>query len=490
MKLNRKLALVLALLVSLVAVTTGTLAYLTDQDTKVNTFTVGNVDIEVEEEFEPNSPLNPGIEVEKQAGIENIHATSPAWVWMTVSVPENLVDHLELGWLEGTEYTQLPESAHEGYVSFLVLHEDELQPGETTPMYLQSVTLGANVDFQDGQYVAVVDGVATPIGNFSSVDVIVDGFAMQVDGFTTVEDAYDAYTAQWNGLNGGESGAAGATVDTVDELKDALANGETNIIYTGNDPLVISEALTVSESVTLNLDSVEVDMTEGSITLANGADMTITNGTIVTDGNEPVFRVNHADSQLTLGSGLVIKDATQLPAAGLVSVYKGTLELDGATLTNNVGDNTGHLVDVGNGCELIINDGTVFSGNAITGKVGGRPASLIRVGDATVTMNGGEIIGNTFGDNCLIYVDMNGEFIMENGEISGNTGSGPLVNAQMMAAFTMNDGLISGNTASQGFGAGMRSSVTINGGEISGNNWDKLISNDTYLTVGPGANVQ
>ena len=49
MKLNRSLLLVLALVLSLAMVTTGTLAYLTDTDTKVNVFTLGNVDISVEE---------------------------------------------------------------------------------------------------------------------------------------------------------------------------------------------------------------------------------------------------------------------------------------------------------------------------------------------------------------------------------------------------------------------------------------------------------
>ena len=49
MKLNRKLVLVLALLMSVAMITTGTLAYLTDRDSDVNVFTVGNVDITLED---------------------------------------------------------------------------------------------------------------------------------------------------------------------------------------------------------------------------------------------------------------------------------------------------------------------------------------------------------------------------------------------------------------------------------------------------------
>ncbi|MBP3428121.1 MAG: hypothetical protein J6M47_07665 [Clostridia bacterium] len=254
MKLNRRLMMVLALVMSLAMATTGTLAFLTDRDTVENTFTMGNVDIEVEEEFEQNSPLDPGVKVEKKAGIKNTHAKSDAWVWMTVSVPAALKDALDLEWLEGTSVEELDSSAHGAdYVSYLVKHPTILKPGEPTPQYLQSVTLSKNVDYQDGKYVVVEGGeITATIGDLSKIDVIVDGYAMQTESFDTVDDAYTAYTTQWGGLTGGDSGYKGEPkgdddtvtyeipadaykVNNSDELKQAILDGKTSIVLAAGE---------------------------------------------------------------------------------------------------------------------------------------------------------------------------------------------------------------------------------------------------------------
>ena len=237
MKLNRKWLLVFALLLSVTMATAGTLAYLTDRDTDINTFTMGNVDIEVEEEFNPDSPLLPNVEVEKKAKITNTHNNSDAWVWMTVSVPEELDDYITLGWLDGYEGEALTEyTVHEGYVSYVVKWPEALEPGDSTPEFLQSVTLTGKVDFQDGQYVVVEDGkIKAQLGDLSSVTVIVDGFAVQVPGFDSVDLAFEAYTAQWDGLQGGDSGAEGGaivpdvTVSNSEELAKAIKDGNTVI---------------------------------------------------------------------------------------------------------------------------------------------------------------------------------------------------------------------------------------------------------------------
>jgi len=207
MKLNRKWALVIALVLSMTMAISGTLAYLTDRDTATNTFTMGNVGIEVEEIYEQNSELAPGVAVTKEAGIKNVHRTEPAWVWMTVSVPNDLVDHITLDWKDGISPDPLGKDAvHEGYTSYLVKHPTQLEAGASTPKYLKSIMLDADVDFQGGNYVTVVNGqVSDPI-DVSIKKIIVDGFAIQTDGFATVDLAYAAYTNQWGGLNGGDSG--------------------------------------------------------------------------------------------------------------------------------------------------------------------------------------------------------------------------------------------------------------------------------------------
>ena len=249
MKLNRKWLMVIALVLSLTMATAGTLAYLTDRDTVKNTFTMGNVDIEVDEEYEQDSELYPGVEVEKEAGIKNVHATSDAWVWMTVSVPTELVDYIDLEWLAGTNVDATTRTdVHEGYTSFVVKHPEVLKAGESTDKYLQGVTLSELVDYQDGSYGYVENGVFEPLNGLDDLKIIVDGFAVQTEGFDTVLEAYKAYEKQWEEMgNGGESGANGGpepangdddsvtydvpagavTVTSAEELAEQIANGET-----------------------------------------------------------------------------------------------------------------------------------------------------------------------------------------------------------------------------------------------------------------------
>lgn len=264
MKLNRKWLMVIALVMSLTMATAGTLAYLTDRDTEVNTFTMGNVDIEVDEEYEQDSELYPGVKVEKKAGIENVHNTSDAWVWMTVSVPEALNPYIELGWADNTPTPIKLDGTpvKEGYVSYLVKHPTILEAGDSTPKYLQSVTLAPSVDYQDGEYVAVVNGNEVSIGDLSTVDIIVDGYAMQTTNISSVDAAFNYYYAQWGGLTGGESGTGSeggepavgdddsvtylapddvVEVNGTDQLLDALNDNKTNILlkdgeyeWTGN----------------------------------------------------------------------------------------------------------------------------------------------------------------------------------------------------------------------------------------------------------------
>ena len=71
--MKKKTVLLGATAVMLVAAMSigGMLAYFTDTDSKENTFTVGNVEIVVNEEFEQGSIANPGVAVAKNPSIEN-----------------------------------------------------------------------------------------------------------------------------------------------------------------------------------------------------------------------------------------------------------------------------------------------------------------------------------------------------------------------------------------------------------------------------------
>ncbi|MDR0312142.1 MAG: hypothetical protein LBI14_00945 [Treponema sp.] len=166
------------------------------------------------------------------------------------------------------------------------------------------------------------------------------------------------------------------------------------------------------------------------------------------------------------------------------------------TLGNNItlqgrSDNNASLVQVNSGGTLVMDDGSKIISNTTTGSGG-----AVLVNNATFTMNGGEIFGNTAygGGGVEVYgtFTMNGgrifsntayagggalvsgTFVMNGGDISGNIayGSGG-GGVYVSGVFTMNDGKIFSNTAVYGGGGvGVLGTFTMNGGEISENSTD------------------
>ena len=218
--------LISCLVLSLTLGLGGSLAYLTDTDTKVNTFTMGNVKIEVEENF-PNKELRPGMEVTKEAKITN-KGTNPAYVWMTVAIPDEVKDFVLPLWATGVvEYTadgvptETTDVSGNKYKLYTVLVDDNgqaLQPGASTQNLLGKIKMTGNVDYEDGKFYKVEAGVRTPINyDLNKLSVVVTGYAIQADGFGNVVEAYNAYNNQWGdsatSLNGTiiASPEAGAT---------------------------------------------------------------------------------------------------------------------------------------------------------------------------------------------------------------------------------------------------------------------------------------
>ena len=134
--------------------------------------------------------------------------------------------------------------------------------------------------------------------------------------------------------------------------------------------------------------------------------------------------------------------------------------------STNTGDS---LVTVNQGATFIINEGTKITGNTSSSSGGG-----IFVTAGTFIMNGGEIYGNTIsiGDGGGVYMQSNGHFTMNGGKIHGNSvsysGGGVFVTA---GTFIMNNGEIYGNTTGfSGGGVCMRNGhFKMNGGKIYGN---------------------
>jgi hypothetical protein len=202
-------------------------------------------------------------------------------------------------------------------------------------------------------------------------------------------------------------------------------------------------------------------------------------------------------------SGLVLDSGTS-PAAVVINGNGRTVDLTGAangkplitvgagvTLTlKNItlkglksGDdgvnNTASIVLITEGGHLILESGTLITGNyCTTPSTGGGVTMACTTGSASLTMNGGEISGNTATNQSGggVFIDAgNSEwssFTMNGGTISGNTGTyGGGVAVYDNVHIIMNGGIISGNTSTQGGGVRLDRycDFVMNGGEISGN---------------------
>lgn len=252
MKLNRTLVLCLSIVLAASMALGGTLAFLTDTESKVNEFTVGDVDIELKEDF-PEQKLTPGVKLKKEVTIENT-GSNDAYVWFTYALPmvanhatdasQNVLhtntdgaywdDYrtVEKYWKEGQTaavelektwnvdynpdtgvdepiaYVNVPiVSAETGnivevqYAVYLNLYNGVLAKGEVTNPGMAQVYLDTKVDYiKDengvGHYYLVENGVATllepdednPLG-IDQMKVIVNAYAIQADGLVGDEIA-------------------------------------------------------------------------------------------------------------------------------------------------------------------------------------------------------------------------------------------------------------------------------------------------------------
>lgn len=245
----KKIIALLLVIVLTVTISVGaTLAYLTDRDSKVNVFTIGDISVELNEEFEQGSPLIPGEKVTKEVSVTNT-GKNDAWVWYTITYPKAL-DLTESGktilwtgfatenhdnagydgyndgedeWL--IEYTGAPylryftdENGVE-MVEFTILYQQPLAAEATTPISLECVYFDKTIDVDpEGNLYRVEKGVAEKIDWNITDDgapvVYVSAYSIQNEGFNTVQEAFAAYQTQW-GTNGTEY-ATTATEESSD----------------------------------------------------------------------------------------------------------------------------------------------------------------------------------------------------------------------------------------------------------------------------------
>ena len=264
-----KKVIAIVLLVALVAALSigATMAYLTDRDSEVNTFTIGDVSIDLEEDFEQGATLIPGVDIEKKPTITNT-GDNDAWVWLTFAIPsaldvntpgeitgskdnvihwnfkaattegfvteEKVQKAIAEGFLTDSTLTaekilaenmtwNVLDSIAEGenvyqtviddveYNVYVILYNKALAPGESTLPNIEKVYLDAHVDIDpNGDWYHVENGVATKLNWNTNTNgapkIYVSAYAIQTDGFATVNEAYAAYQKQWTTTEGENNG--------------------------------------------------------------------------------------------------------------------------------------------------------------------------------------------------------------------------------------------------------------------------------------------
>ena len=240
------LAMSLCVVMLAIAIVGGTLAYFTDTDQKTNTFTVGKVDIILDETFDSNNAkLVPGSQstnaVKKQVKIKLEKDSEDAYVWYEWLIPSvldstdgstgtNNIIHVNSAgstwdkyrenkkfWADGqTEALPLEKTLDhtleklgnekQGFIGtetidgvvynkYVSLYHGKLAANEETTIAMSQVYMDSKVDTNaQGQY--TINGEVINYDFTKGVDIIVRAYGIQANTFSDVYAAYNAYQAQ------------------------------------------------------------------------------------------------------------------------------------------------------------------------------------------------------------------------------------------------------------------------------------------------------
>ena len=244
------IALCLIVALAATAVIGGTLAYFTDTDEETNTFTMGNVRIDLKETFDAqNAVLRPGSQstnkIEKKVWIENVGSEN-AYVWYEWYIPTaldsidgstgtNNVLHVNSNgstwdkyrensayWPEGQTQALPPEQTWdhdpetelglsvgpEGFIRqetladgitynvYLVLYHGVLAPKAETTVAMNGAYLDSKVDYDAVNGYYTINGKKIEYDFSKNINIIVKAYGIQAAGFDDVYAAYNAYQAQ------------------------------------------------------------------------------------------------------------------------------------------------------------------------------------------------------------------------------------------------------------------------------------------------------
>ena len=241
------LALVVAMLA--VAIVSASLAYFTDQGYADNTFTIGNIEIELHETFdEQNADLVPGVTITKEVTVENTSDTgNDAYVRVQIAILEELAPSTIF--------------ADDGFLTITQANDDWEWPNDENNIYRVTID-GLNYRVFTGIYKeALADGEITEPPAIKTVTLNPKADAYVVEGATRAEDELVIFLD----VDGDHVWEDGEKKMTIAETGDVNI-GRTNTVADGS-----TVETTTREFFTHILVRAEATQTTG-ISSASGAD--------------------------------------------------------------------------------------------------------------------------------------------------------------------------------------------------------------------------
>ena len=200
--MKKKFLIPIMILILVIGAVGGTLAWLTDQtDTVQNTFTVGNVDIDLTEEgatedssdsqlFTQDFKMVPGTDIAKKPKVSVIAGSEACWLFVKVVESDNLDDYITYNM--ATEWTELTGVSGVSGVYYIDVNAATANAGHTYNVLAPKGTTGA---YSDG-YVTVNNTVTKAMMDALKVEgatqptLTFKAYAVQKEGFDTAADAW------------------------------------------------------------------------------------------------------------------------------------------------------------------------------------------------------------------------------------------------------------------------------------------------------------
>lgn len=203
--MKKKLALTTALAVAVtsILVVGGSLAYFTDTDSKENVFTVGDVDIRLDEEFIPDSKLYPGEEkdaVKKEVDVTNT-GSEDAFVRVHIAVPAELDNNGYLHLVKGGDEWSWADQAYTStignlnYNVYVATYPEGLAPEDTTVsdaitgVYMDAKVTNEIIEELKNKGI-ILTGSGSDTAKRLNIQVMAEG--VQTAGFESADAAFAA----------------------------------------------------------------------------------------------------------------------------------------------------------------------------------------------------------------------------------------------------------------------------------------------------------